>query len=260
MGPGAWIGTVHRAGPFRISRIDYPPGIRQPPHAHEAFGLTLVLAGDIRESSRSREETGSALSVVVKPAGLTHADEIGPRGARTLQVAFAPGTARELSAVAPVDRWRWLHGRAPAGPLVRLASALRGPDTTEDELEERVLEAVGRIADDDPGSGDPPGWLSRVKEALDDELYSGVTVRELARRTGVHPVSVSRAFRRHYGRSITEYRRLERVRRAAAAIASSPSDLSRVAHRTGFADHAHLCREFRRTTGLTPSRFRSVAG
>ncbi|NIQ56071.1 MAG: helix-turn-helix domain-containing protein, partial [Gammaproteobacteria bacterium] len=75
-------------------------------------------------------------------------------------------------------------------------------------------------------------------------------MRELARRVGAHPVSVSRAYRREYGVTITEYRRRVRVRQAAARIGDSGLSLSRIAHRTGHADHPHLCREFRRLTGL----------
>ncbi len=84
-------------------------------------------------------------------------------------------------------------------------------------------------------------------------------MRELARRTGAHPVSVSRAFRRYYGLTLSEYRRRERVRRAAARIGASSLSLSSIAHGTGHADQPHFCREFRRLTGLTPSEFRRLA-
>lgn len=257
---GARVGATHRAGPFRIRRIDYPPGLRQSSHHHESFGLTVVLAGRIRETTRSGEETGSPLSVVVKPAGVTHADEIGPGGASTLQVAFDPETAAGLEAAGPLDRWRWLHTGPPVGPLLRLARMLGRRTTAPEDLEETAVEALASVGDDEPPGGDPPAWLARVREALDDELTTGVTVQSLARRAGVHPVSLSRAFRRHYGRTITEYRRRARLRRAAASISSSPSSLSTIAHRVGYSDHPHLCREFRRETGLTPSQFRRIAG
>jgi AraC family transcriptional regulator len=252
------IGPVHRAGPFRIRSIEYPPGMRQPPHDHDHFGMTVVLAGEIRESTRWGEEIGSALSVVVKPAGVTHADEIGPHGANTLQVAFDAVTAQGLAARAPIERWRWLHGGLGAAPFVQLARALGRDETDEAELEDRVFEAITNIADPGPAPADPPAWLGRVKEALDDEPEAAVTVHELARMAGVHPVSVSRSFRRHYGHTITEYRRRARLRRAAASIARSRVSLSRTAHEAGYADHAHLCREFRRAIGLTPSEFRAV--
>lgn len=220
--------------------------------------MTVVLAGDIRESTRWGEELGSTFSVVVKPAGVTHADEIGPHGAHTLQIAFDAATAEGLGARASVERWRWLHGGPGAAPLVQLARALGRNETDDAELEDRVFEAVTSIANPAPAHADPPAWLGRVKEALDDAPNAGVTVRALARMAGVHPVSVSRSFRRHYGQTITEYRRRARLRRAAACIARSRVSLSRTAHEAGYADHAHLCREFRRAIGLTPSEFRAV--
>lgn len=259
--PALHIGEPRLAGPFRIRRIDYPPGLRQPRHSHDAAGMTVILAGDIRERTTSGEATGSALSVVVKPAGVEHADEVGPRGARTLQVAILPETAEELSeGGAALDRWRWLHGPPASAPLLGLARALRLGEARGRGLEDRVLEAVAALGVEEmPRAGAPPAWLVRVREALDDELEAGIGVRELAQRAGAHPVSVSRAFRRHYGITVTEYRRRERVRRAAARMAASSLSLSRIGHGTGHADHPHLCREFKRLTGLTPSQFRGLA-
>lgn len=289
----ARIGPARSAGPFTIRRIAYPAGQRQPPHSHAITSVTLILSGAIRESAGAGEETGESLSVVVKPAGVEHADEMGPRGARTLQVAIEPDAAAEIGA-GGLDRWRWVHDLRAVAPLVdlaRLASrhaledgapdddALRDGaleqyalehgaleqeplerDALErDALEEGVLEAVGALDPPDPASAPLPDWLARVREALDDQLETGITVQTLAREVGAHPVSVSRAFRRHYGRTISAYRRQERVRRAAARIAGAGT-LSRIAFATGHADHPHLCREFRRVTGLSPSEYRRLLG
>lgn len=252
------VGAPRQVGPFSIRWIDYPPGLRQPWHSHDAMSVTMLLAGDIRETTRAGEATGSALSVVVKPAGVPHADEVGPRGARTLQVAFVPGIAEELAEGEGLGRWRWLHAGPASAPLLRLARALRLGEARVG-LEDGVLDVVAALGDTRPSDAAAPRWLARVKEALDDEPEAEVGVRELARRVGAHPVSVSRAFRRHYGVTITEYRRRQRVRRAAARIATSSASLSRIAHGTGHADHPHFCREFRRLTGLTPSQFRRLA-
>ncbi len=251
------FGPARSAGPFRIRRIDYAPGERQPPHSHPLTGLTIILSGAIRESTGAAEETGESLSVVVKPAGVLHSDEVGARGARTLQVVIDPEAAGP-AADGRLGRWRWLHGARAAAPLVALARLVAADGTSSPELEEAVLEAVGTLDGIGRPSPDPPAWLVRVREALDDQLEAGVTVQALAREVGAHPVSVSRAFRQHYGRTISEYRRRERVRRAAARIAASSSSISRIAFATGHADHPHLCREFRRVAGVTPSEFRRL--
>ena len=84
--PPVRIGRVAAGPGFSVAEVDYAAGWRQPPHAHESTGVTLVLAGGFRETAFGRDESASSLSVVVKPAGVVHADEIGREGARTVLV------------------------------------------------------------------------------------------------------------------------------------------------------------------------------
>lgn len=246
------------AGPsFCVREIQYAAGYRQGKHAHERASVTLLLRGALRETAAGREENATVLSVVVKPAGVVHADEVGPAGARTLQVvledeaAFLGDPARELGA------WRWIHAGAGVRPLLGLQRALW--DAAAD-LEDPVLEALGEVvAEPGPASDDPPGWLARAREALDDDDPTASRVRDLAAAFDVHPVSLTRAFRRAYGVPVSVYRRRLRLRRAAAQISGTDRPLTRIAHAAGYADHAHLCREVRGATGLTPSALRDAA-
>lgn len=259
--PEVTCGPPLRRGPFRVREIAYAPGYRQPRHSHPVASVTLLVSGAIRERTARREEAGSALSVVVKPAGVPHSDEVGPRGARTLQLIFDEHEARDVMGDASgLGGWRWLHGRPPAAALLSLLACVRGP-AGEDRagVEDRIVDALGTLPDEAPRPGLPPRWLRLVKEELDDRLEEPLPLRALAAGVGAHPVTLSRAFRRHYGCTITEYRRRERVRRAATLIDSSVHSLSRIAHATGFADHPHLCRDFREVAGVSPSRFRGLA-
>lgn len=251
-----------RVGPFMIREVGYAPGLRQPKHVHAEMGVTLVVRGTIREVACGREEIATALSVVVKPPHVEHADEIGPLGARTLQILFDVTETRPLLGNARgLHQWSWLHARAIAAEMLALLrDARRMPAVDPDDVENRVIDVLGAAAVQPLARGTPPRWIATVKEALDDAGQGRVSVIDLARDAGTHAVSVSRAFRRHFGCSISEYRRRQRLRFAATAIESSPQTLSRIAYATGFADHAHLAREFRATMGLTPSEFRKLAG
>jgi AraC family transcriptional regulator len=83
-------------------------------------------------------------------------------------------------------------------------------------------------------------------------------VRDLAADAQVHPVSLARAFRRHYGDSITAALRRHRVRAAAIALTAEDRPLADLALSAGFSDQAHFCRVFKSTTGLSPGRFRHL--
>ncbi|MGH7556393.1 MAG: helix-turn-helix domain-containing protein [Gemmatimonadota bacterium] len=252
-GPLSGVATVRREATgrgFRVREIAYAPSQRQAFHAHDLDGITLVIGGAIRETVGRHEEVATCLSVVVKPAGVVHADEVGPRGARIVQVLLDG----EVDGLGP---WRWMHAGAGVSGLLALRRLLADGD---EGLEDHVLDLLGEVTRvDTPARHDPPGWLKRVKEALDDALSESPPVRDLAREASVHPVSLARAFRRHYGTSITEYRRRQRIRRAARTIEWSNNHLTRVAYATGFSDHPHMCREIRAATGLTPSELQELA-
>lgn len=243
---------------FHVQQVDYAADYRQAPHAHERTGITLVLAGAFRETARGREEYAGALSVVVKPAGTVHADRVGPAGARTVLVEI-PDQASALPMPHDLGGWRWIHAGAGVRPLLALRRALLDPERAPDP-EDLFLELLGEVAPvPAPAPGDAPAWVRRAREALDDLAPAGIRVRDLAERVGVHPVSLTRAFRRAYGMPVSVYRRRLRLQRAAAQVTATGRGLSRIAHAVGYADHAHMCREIRDATGLTPSRLRELA-
>jgi AraC family transcriptional regulator len=249
--------AVHRefAGQgFRVREVVYPPGLHQAAHFHEYAGMTLILAGGILETVGRRDEGATCLSVVVKPAGVVHADRVGPWGARALQILFDPGY-RFAPGEDGLGDWRWIHAGAVTPALVSIHRCLTVSRVAA--LEDRVLDAVGLAIEEVPSRRDPPAWLRRAREAIDDG--SDESVRELATRAGIHPVSLSRAFRRHYGVSVTGYRRRRRIRVAAEAMERTERDLTGIAHASGFSDHPHMCREIRALTGLTPGQLRRLA-
>ena len=81
---------------------------------------------------------------------------------------------------------------------------------------------------------------------------------ELAREAGVHPVHLSRVFRRCVGEGIGEYVHRLRVRTACERMLAPHNSLSELSLGTGFADQSHFTRAFRKITGLTPATFRSA--
>jgi AraC-like DNA-binding protein len=62
--------------------------------------------------------------------------------------------------------------------------------------------------------------------------------------------------REHVGLAPRDFRRIVRVQDAIRRLRGAPARrLGRIALEAGYFDHAHFCREFRRTTGVSPSAF-----
>jgi AraC family transcriptional regulator len=220
--------TVVRYAPFQEIRM----------HAHGEEGLTIVLQGTFLEEAQRGTMLAHAGSIATRPYGLPHTNRFGSDGAVIL--AVIPDRDRFGE---PIGAWTF--SEIPAA--FRAGLRLVGHD--EDALPE-LLAAIG------PGERRDRVTALRVRRLLDDPEQRP-SVCTLARAMNVHPVHLARQFRQAYGMSPREYRTLQMVKRAATAILGTRTSLSRIAHDSGFADHSHMCRAFRRLAGWSPSRLRA---
>ncbi|WP_157758921.1 helix-turn-helix transcriptional regulator [Cystobacter fuscus] len=80
---------------------------------------------------------------------------------------------------------------------------------------------------------------------------------DLAKALHLSPRTLQRAFKERVGFSPGTYTRITRLQHALGLLRTSEGgSLSDVAYRCGYADHAHMTREFRELTGRPPSAFR----
>jgi AraC family transcriptional regulator len=244
-----------------IRLVRYAPSEHHPFHAHRSSSITLVLRGSIEEDVGDAHAVGTPLSVVIKPAGVPHADRFGDDGAMTVQIVLS----RDEEAAArdsghDLGPWRWSHAGGAIRPMLAIAHALRAPSPgapARDALDELFVETLACLAETDASivAGAPP-WLAEVREALDAE---SLPIRQLARRARVHPIHLAREFRRHFGITPSEHRRRMRLSRAADLLTGQRSSLAAIAFEAGFSDQAHMSRDMRSGAGVTPSAIRRLA-
>lgn len=240
----------------------YLPAARHRAHRHDELHLSLVLSGRVSETVSGVTEYASALSVVAKDAGVVHADDFGPAGARIARLSLPAGTISALIDEPARSRsWRWTHDTAVAKPFLRLVRRAQRAESSfvadDPDLIDLLAAFTARRAST---RGRPPAWLVQTTDELQSGWHPQLTVAAVARRAGVHPVYLARCVRRWYGTSVGDELRRLRIRSAVAALADSPGTISDVAHARGFSDEPHFCREVRRATGTTPGRYRALVG
>ncbi|MGN6331805.1 MAG: helix-turn-helix domain-containing protein [Motilibacteraceae bacterium] len=147
--------------------------------------------------------------------------------------------------------------------LAEVAAAMRldGPARHQHALGAVCAWLRERLAD--AGAPDADGLLAN---ALLDVVASSEDgepprrVDEVAARLGVSVRTAQRLSLAHTGFTPTALLRRRRLQHAADRLRRDPTlDLAGLAHDTGYADHAHLTRDFRAVLGLTPSDFRAGA-
>ncbi len=234
-------------------------------HAHELPFFALLLRGYYGEQYGRERKQFSPFTVMFRPAGIPHQDEIGPEGLRFFEIELRPKWQARIAECSGNLRLACedLRGGEMLWLTVKLFRELFGGVVAADSfaVESLLAELVGyagRLPKEEMQQS--PAWLTRVMEKLQVEHCEKVTLDELSGEAGVHPVHLSRVFRRFVGEGIGEYVHRLRIRTACERLLALEVSLSDVSFATGFADQSHFCRVFRRITGMTPQTFRKGLG
>ena len=263
MGPG----VLHAAAAAtRFSLTRYPPPddlapfvdfcwvIRwdlagQPPHRqailpHPNVNLAFEASGpcvygiDTKIFARSLSGAGKALGIRFRPGGFRpfHSDPVSGLNDRVVPAAEILGRGADLACAAAMadDAGDEAMTEAAAG-------LLRGREPTADPLIDQVADLVRRITEDPE--------LRRVGQ--------------LARLSGLSERRLQRLFADYVGVSPKWVMRRARLHEAALRVeADGPSsvDWAALAADLGYADQAHLSRDFTATVGVPPTRYAAGQG
>ncbi len=258
---GAVQGRVENSGAlFTDLRHSIPR--RLPCHSHELPFFGLLLAGLYGERYGRESKQFGPFSIMYRPAGIPHQDEIGPQGVRFFHIELRPqwkARIAELSAnlnTASEDerggRMVWLG--------LKLLCATFGVAKPDELCVESLLAETVALAARLPveEKRQLPAWLPRILEKLRWEHCERLTLDELSREARVHPVHLSRVFRRFQKEGIGEYVHRLRARTACTYLLNPELPLTEISLNTGFSDQSHFTRAFRRITGMTPNAFRAT--
>jgi AraC family transcriptional regulator len=218
------------------------------------------MEGSFRETIDGKVCECSAGTVLLRPPAAPHDDRIGPGPLRNVLIEIEPRRFEEI-------RGAFDRGFAPT--LVQSAALWDLPARIEAELRSldtpasvsleglllRLLADVSRIASSRrPASG--PWFVREAAAMIDRSFPAPLGLSALARRVGVSPARLAEEFRRHRECSVGEYLRRRRLEFARRALDETRMPVCAVAVEAGFADQAHLTREFRKAFGVTPAAFR----
>lgn len=98
---------------------------------------------------------------------------------------------------------------------------------------------------------------ARIRELIDTQIDADLSIERLASEVFISPFHFARLFRSTFGMPPHRYVVQTRVARAAQLMSAEASrTITDIALATGFSNHAHLTREFKRQMGQTPASWR----
>lgn len=257
---GAFFGATRlqlRSGNFTVSVVTHKTPRTVPMHAHAHAFFSMLITGHYREWFGQEHWDARSLSMVLRPAQAEHRDEIGPDGAVFLCVDIAPAYWDALADSGAGLRRRAFDDRPMSRTALRLLKELCDKRAGWECVAECLVnELVAEYAEESRrvGRRHPPAWLPRVIDMLHDPAHQSLLA--IAADLDLHPVHVSRTFKRYEGRSVSQYLRELRLQRTARGLLESREPLAVIAQDNGFADQSHMTRDFMRATHWSPARLR----
>lgn len=99
--------------------------------------------------------------------------------------------------------------------------------------------------------------MTQFAEMVRDRYRDNWSVVDYAAALGVSRIHLNRLCRRDLGMTAQRHIELHRIREATRLLAYTVKNVSAIAYELGFEDPSYFARAFRRTTGHTPSRYRT---
>ncbi len=95
----------------------------------------------------------------------------------------------------------------------------------------------------------------KIKKAINSDIGFELTEPEIAEKCAVSVSTAQRAFKRAYGKTLSEYRNELRISRAKTLLLSGAYSVEAVAEMLNFCDSSHFSRNFKKATGMPPKKF-----
>jgi AraC family transcriptional regulator len=257
------VRRVRRIGQLTVAETEHTSAASAPMHTHASSSFCLVLRGGFVDDAGATRRYGAVGSVIFRPRGEPHSRQFGAGISRCFTVDLGSQLSARLEGQGLGGRDGTIVRQRKASWLaMRLYEEFCRGDAESglaiEGLSLAVLAQLARVAVPDAPDDRTPPWLPAVLDLLDEGYLAPIRLPQLAARVGVHPVYMSRVFRRRVGVTLRDYVRRRRIDWASARLVTTEFPLSRIAMEAGFTDQAHFARLFKRATGLTPRAFRAA--
>lgn len=103
-----------------------------------------------------------------------------------------------------------------------------------------------------------PGWVKTVAELTQDKWNESLTLNDLSKAAGVHPITISKHFPKYFSCTFGEYMRRLKIAKSLYLLKVPSFSLSEIALECGFSDQSHFIRTFKQLTGFLPNNYKKI--
>jgi AraC family transcriptional regulator len=249
---------------LRLTETIYPPHCRLPCHAHENSYFKFILSGAYSENLGGNTRQCRESMLTFHPSDEVHSQYFGRAETKLFRIELDPNWMAHLREFVSIKNESAVFEEGDA--VCRLAARLYCEFRQLDDISPLIIEglALEVIGEAIRGSrrsrssqNRPPRWLKLARELIRAQATENLTLSRIAQAVGVHPVYLSRQFRRYYHSTVGDYIRQLRIEFACREIIKSNSSLADIAAACGFHDQSHFTKAFKLVLNTTPAEYRA---
>lgn len=128
--------------------------------------------------------------------------------------------------------------------------------STEEQLAEVYRQALDSLPD---MAGNGNRMIQIVKEYVNSHYMQDIRIRDVAELISVTPKYFSDLFKKETGETFTDYLTNYRMETAKDLLKNSCKRVNEISMLTGYQDAKYFSKQFRKSTGVSPAKFRKIA-
>jgi len=228
-------------------------------HYHENAYFTYILHGSLIEGSRKEKNICGAGTLLYHNCQEPHYN-IKPAGySRGFHIEIPNDRLRGLELSGGIEGKYCVNDPQILKGIRKIYSEFRNNHAdTGQAIEECIVDVFGFLQQPPFGSTpSKPSWVPVLNNILSSRFHERLTLQRLSAEIGIHPVHLSRDFKKHFNSTLSGYIRKLKLQHALKFISSGRYSYTHIAHECGFADQSHFLRWFKAATGLNPSAYKT---
>ncbi|MDW3648987.1 MAG: AraC family transcriptional regulator [Bacteroidia bacterium] len=222
-------------------------------HCHENLHICFVFQGGKSETKKAQQYTEKDGSIFFYHAEETHR-WISPNAiSKSANIEIAPAFLKTYQlSESGIKRALYNNINAKALILKMQQELLAGENEPQSYLLSLLLELLSSQKEE---RNNKPEWVPKLKDLLHDSWNEKLSLSEMARLLHLHPITISKNFRKYFHCTLGEYQRKLKINHSIPLIKNSEMSLTEIAMHCGFSDQSHFIRNFKHATGFLPRHF-----
>ncbi len=261
---GTYYGTMKKVLNFNglvISDNEYKNISKFPNHYHENPYFAFILKGHYNEVLKNGRITCSKGNVIFHNKYEKHSNDNFSEYCRIINLELSETWLKtNVNTGGSIEATAFLNRSSFDSILSDLLFELIYADKYSSiSIELLAANILSELLDVNYSySNNIPHWVKIVREYIHENDSENISLSDLAENAGIHPVHLSRYFRKFFHLSFGDYIRKIKINKSIEYLKQKEFPITQIAYCCGFADHSHYTRTFKLFTGISPLKFRKM--